>query len=258
MASPDGTRGVFSYHRFVYRPATGWRAFPDGGVPAYDDDTFAVGVYDMETGAYRLAYAGPNDMWQHGQGEPYVSQVSDGKAIVNQAGQLASDYSFHTEHMLLDLDTAELSYLPLDVELSGMGLEPGYFYLVDGKGTIVVIALPKGRSEGLRDWRSDESVSKEIWLRHPDGTYDKAADAIHYYGFTGGVVHYYSSDARLYMVYDTVTGESAPGEGYPPSLPEKTVDLRVQGDGSSLELAVKGPDGWEARDAGLDPSGFFR
>jgi len=259
MASPDGKHGVFSYHRLVYRPAAGWRAFPDGGIPKYEEDSFAIGVYDMRTGRYRLAESGPNGRWEHGQGEPYVAQVVDGMAIINRGGQLASDGGFLSDHMMLDLDTAELSPLPIEEELAGMGLLPGYYYLADAEGTMAVIAIPAGSQDALKDWRSDESVSKEIWLRHPDGTYEKAADAIHYYGFTGGLVHYYSSDSRRYMVYDTTTGVSAPGEGYPPSQPEKTADLRVHGDNrAGLEVAVKGPDGWKTRDAGINPEGFFR
>ena len=31
----DQRRVVFSAHHYAYRPASGWRAFPDGGVPDY-------------------------------------------------------------------------------------------------------------------------------------------------------------------------------------------------------------------------------
>lgn len=40
---------LFSFHRFAYRPATGWRAFPDGGIPNYVRDINILGTYDLQT-----------------------------------------------------------------------------------------------------------------------------------------------------------------------------------------------------------------
>jgi hypothetical protein len=40
---------VFSAHQFAYRAATGWRAFPDGGIPDYVTDVNLLGVYDLQT-----------------------------------------------------------------------------------------------------------------------------------------------------------------------------------------------------------------
>src|SRR3972149_26539 len=31
----DNRTVLFSFNRFAYRAATGWRAFPDGGIPSY-------------------------------------------------------------------------------------------------------------------------------------------------------------------------------------------------------------------------------
>lgn len=258
MAAPDGSRGVFTYHRLTYRSATGWRAFPDGGIPRYIDDESSVGVYDIESGEFCIALRYKNERWTDGQGTAYISQVTNGVAVLNRGGQLRDDLGrSEYEYLLLDLDTLKTTDLPLMEELEGMGLELGHFFLVDDAGTIIVIALPNGAADKLRDWTRDGSVAKGIWLRHPGGGYEKAADAIHYYGFTDGLVHYYCGDQRAYMVYDTKTGRGAPGGKYPPSSPDKTIDLRVSDGGNSLTVGRNGHGGWSYTDAGIDPDDLF-
>ena len=46
---------LFSFHRFAYRAATGWRAFPDGGIPDYATDISVLGTYDLQTRKLNVA-----------------------------------------------------------------------------------------------------------------------------------------------------------------------------------------------------------
>ncbi len=52
----DGRIGIFTMKRLVYRPASGWRAFPDGGIPKYLMDRNYIAVYDFTSGRTRVIY----------------------------------------------------------------------------------------------------------------------------------------------------------------------------------------------------------
>lgn len=255
-ATPDGTRGVFTYHRYVYRPAAGLRAFPDGGIPDYVYDDHSIGIYDFGSGSIEVVFSDENTLWTDGQGVPNVSRLTDGYALITRGGQLRDDLgSMHTEVLLLNLETKEITVLPLERELEDRGLEPGGLDLEGDDGTLVFVALPKEAAEGKPRWGSDESVCKEVWIRHPDGGYEKVADAIHYYGYDDGKIHYYPCDGDGYMVYDSLTGKRTAGRGNPPLRQDATVDLAVSSGGRGrLSIGRKGPDGWSYTDAGVDPA----
>jgi hypothetical protein len=64
----DRKRILFSYHHFTYRPAAGWRAFPDGGVPKYLKDVNLVGTYDLPRKKVTILRRENNRDWQPGSG----------------------------------------------------------------------------------------------------------------------------------------------------------------------------------------------
>ncbi|HEX9860387.1 MAG TPA: hypothetical protein VGB23_04230 [Nitrospirota bacterium] len=256
-STPDGRLGVFSHHRLVYRPASGWRAFPDGGIPRYVKDIDLLGILDMQTGDVRVVSREKNREFQPGQGEYYVSHVSDGKAVITRGGQLRSGTaSFVSENFMLDLATGVMEPLPLKDELASHGRGLAYFYLVDSLGTLVFVTPPLGADTNYVD---KESNPKGIWIRHPDGRYEKAADAIHYYPTSDGLVHYFSTDHR-YLVYDPATGGSRiPPGRYPPTWDGDNIhNLAVSPDDPDrLSIVVHRGDDWEYRDAGVEVGALY-
>lgn len=56
VVADDSRLGVFTYKRRVYRPASGWRGFPDGG-PAKDLlNENGVATYDPVSGSVRVLW----------------------------------------------------------------------------------------------------------------------------------------------------------------------------------------------------------
>lgn len=250
--TPDGRLGVFSHHRYVYRPAAGWRAFPDGGIPYYVRDENLLGILDMQTGKVRVVLREDNERYTDGQGGFFISHISDGKAVVSGGGQLRKDLSVSSYYTrMLDLATCELSPLPLREELESHGRGLAYFYMVDDEGTLVFITGPYGTDS---DYVGKESNVKEVWVRHPDGEYELAAEVIHYYPTRDGLVHYFSTDHR-YLAYDPDTDEvRTPPERYPPTWDDSaTRGLTVSPDDRNrLSKVVWQGDDWHYEDAGVE------
>ena len=58
VALPDGRLAV-AYHQYLYRPAAGYAAYPDGGIPLTLRDRFVVGVVSPD-GTIRTLAELPN------------------------------------------------------------------------------------------------------------------------------------------------------------------------------------------------------
>ena len=50
----DNHTVLFSFHHSSYRPAVGWRAFPDGGIPDCVTDIVLLGTYDVQSRGIRI------------------------------------------------------------------------------------------------------------------------------------------------------------------------------------------------------------
>ncbi len=231
----DGRYGIFSHHRYVYRHATGMRAFPDGGIPYYEKDVDTLGVYEFATGKVRIVRSEKNRDFQPGQGTFMVTMTSNTKAVISQGGQGRRDYMPMLRQYMLDIPSGEMTPIDIKWELEKLGRAPGYMYLVDDSGTLVLVTAPEGEDSS---WVGKESNPKEVWIRHPDGGYEKAATVIHYYATRDGLLHYYGYNEKKYLVYDPATHESRTPPGrYPPSLPDSDVDLVITPDDrNSLSL----------------------
>jgi len=256
-ATTDGAYGIFSHHRYVYRPAKGMRAFPDGGIPRYDIDTDTLGVYEFATGRVRIVRREKNTFWQPGQGRFTVTMTSNTKAVISQGGQRRSDYMMELRQYMLDIPTGETTPLPIKDELDRLGRAPGYMYLVDDAGTLVLVTAPKGEDSS---WVGRESNPKEVFIRHPDGSYEKAATVVHYYPTTDGLVHYYDYEQKKYLAYDPATHESRTPPGrYPPTWStDKVHNLAISPDDrNKLSIVVRNGDKWEYRHAGFEGENLY-
>ncbi|HEU0007086.1 MAG TPA: hypothetical protein VFS12_13965, partial [Terriglobia bacterium] len=77
---------LFSFHRFAYRAATGWRAFPDGGIPDYATDINILGTYDLQTRKIKILRREKNSQWQPGSGLFTIQSTKGYKALISQGG----------------------------------------------------------------------------------------------------------------------------------------------------------------------------
>ena len=84
----DGRTVLFTLHQLMYQPATGWRAFPDGGTPRYLKDVNTLGTYDIQTHAARTLHRERNTRWQPGGGSLTIHGFEGTKALISQSGQL--------------------------------------------------------------------------------------------------------------------------------------------------------------------------
>jgi hypothetical protein len=199
--------GVFSYKHRVYRPATGWRAFPDGGPTKDLLNENGIATYDLATGKVRV-------LWRQNvldsQWLPEVScsvaALAGTRAMAVCSGQRRSDYKVETERFWLDLGSGTTTPLPLDAELEARGRRAVEIHLLDPAGNLALVLslpdLPEGR-------RKLEPV-RELLLRRPSGEYLSIGRIIHYYGFLNGEIHFWSADHR-YLIYRPADGNLRPG-----------------------------------------------
>jgi hypothetical protein len=196
----DNRTVLFSFHRFTYRPATGWRAFPDGGIPDYVMDTNLVGVYDLRTLEHKIFLREINTSWQQGSGLFFIHSVKGSKALVTRGGQLRGPFKLATKYLMLDIETGKPVPLDLKSELNQRGRDPGYIYLVDADGTLVFVTLSINEAQDSRAYRNTALVP-EIWVRTPGGNYVKAAASAHYQNTVNGDVIYWEPSTRDFMAF---------------------------------------------------------
>ncbi|MBI5190977.1 MAG: hypothetical protein HZA22_09905 [Nitrospirae bacterium] len=246
----DGQKVVFTAKLLAYRPATGWNAFPDGGIPKYVRDEDVLGIYDMETREARIVVRRENEEWQPGQGEYFVSHISGDKAVVTEGGQRRDDYMSDYRMSMFDVDTGEFTPLPLKEELARRGLGMGYFYLLNGDGDILIVARPLMKAAGKEPPKTDDNAPQEFWLRSPGGGFTHVGRDGDYNGFEGGEVFFYSFGERRVFATDVKTGVVRDAGRYtPPMQPDAVRDVRIGFTGQpgtgSLEVWVKRGESWE-------------
>lgn len=195
-----GQIGIFTYKKIIYKPATGWRAFPDGGIPLYIKDIDYIAVYDFAKRKIKIVHQESNlkGHWGDGHGEFFVNATYGKKVLVSRGGQRRFDLK--SEHLFywLELDSGRLMELPLAEELAQRGLEVGYLYLIDEVGTLILVAPSLGSSP---NWTRDMKVNPHLLIRHSNGDYEDITRIVPYYGVKNKDVHYWSSDNK-YMVYN--------------------------------------------------------
>ena len=246
----DGKTILFTYHDYAYRPATGWRAFPDGGISKYVRDSSLIGCYDLSSSKVRLLLRENNSEWQPGSGLYTINGVNGRTALLSQGGQLRGPFRLGGRYLLLDLVGGNMKRLDLNGDMAKLGMDPGEIYLVDPDGTILFVALSQALAKEPR--KNDDL--KEIWLRTPDGSYLKVASASTYETVRNREVIYWVRETRQYHAYslDTSKTREAP-EFRPAGYVDVTEGANVSADGRVLEYGVKVDGTWRYRPAGLSP-----
>jgi len=208
VVADGGKTGVFTYKYRIYRPAAGWRAFPDGGPSRDVVNENGIAAYDFATGGTQV-------LWRQNVMEsrwlPAAScSVADaaGKTVLAIcSGQRRSDYRHDNERFWVDLDSGETAALPLEEELAARGWEKGSLYLVDEDRTLVLMRPFPEHPQGNR---ALEPV-RELLVRRPSGDYLRVGDAVYYYGCRNREIHYWSGDGR-YRIFDLDSGVYRTGD----------------------------------------------
>ena len=236
---------VFSAHHYAYRPATGWRAFPDGGVPDYVTDSNILGIYDLQTQDVSIIRREENSEWQPGNGNFFVITTQGSKALVSQGGQLLGPFRHGVKHLLLDFVTHDLEALDLKGELAARNRDTGYLYLVDSAGTLVFVTLSLEEAKDAGAYRQGRSIP-EIWVRTPLGEYLKVVASAHYKGVHQGEVIYWEPATRAFMAFSLANRTTRPAtEFQEPGYVDVVTGVTLTSDRKGLQFGTNLADQWQ-------------
>jgi hypothetical protein len=252
LANDDRTV-LFTAHQFVYQPAAGWRAFPDGGIPHYLKDINIIGAYDITTGKSRTLHREQNTRWQPGSGTMTIHALNGTKALISQGGQLRRSFDTAIYYFLVDVQSGKSSELDLKSELARKGRQPGVIYLVDDNGTLVFLTSPLQRTQGSVTSQDDPSVP-EIWVRTPTGQLLKAANSAHYECTKNGEVIYWDPATRTFLGFSISARQTRTIPGYRvPGYQDVTKGVIVSSDRRHLQLGDKIKGEWHYRSLDVKP-----
>jgi hypothetical protein len=254
--------GIFTYKRFIYRPAQGWRAFPDGGPIKPLADRNYIAALDMGSGAVKILFQEKNDWWQPDQGHFSVVATCGNRALIVQGGQKRKDYLNARKYFWVSLASYGLENLLIEEELARMGLALGYLYLIDESGTLVLVCPPLDYPASKPSWFRNPELTPELLIRRASGTYDRVGPIRDYYGYKDDEVHFWSADNH-YQVYDLRTqtvraGESSEYRSIMLEKPSLDVDLKVlYSNGNKLHIGNKVQGEWHYEVLKLDEDKYF-
>jgi hypothetical protein len=245
---------LFSFHRFAYRAATGWRAFPDGGVPDYITDVNLLGVYDLETQEHKILLREKNTDWQPGSGLFFIHSVKGRKALISQGGQLRGPFKLAIKYIMLDFISGKTATLDLKSDLKQRGRDPGYIYLVDEDGMLVLVTLSLDEAKDSRAYRNTTLVP-EIWVRTPGGNYMKAAASAHYQCTRNGDVIYWEPTTRDFMAFSIADQKTRKVPEYKvPGHQDVGEAVILSSDRKAIESGVNVNGKWNYKTLDLKPN----
>ena len=245
---------LFSFHRFAYRAATGWRAFPDGGIPDYATDISLLGTFDLQTRAINILRRERNSQWQPGSGVFTIQSTKGYKALISQGGQLRGSFESGVKYVLLDFKLGDSTDADLKSDLAARGRDSGQIYLVDGEGTLVFVTLSLEEAKNSSSNRRSKLIP-EIWVRTTDGKFMKAGASAHYECTRNGEVIYWEPSTRDFMAFsisNRTTRKAA--EVKVAGFEDVTQGVILSSDRKGLEFGTKVNGQWKYESVGLDPS----
>ena len=190
--SHDEKIGLFVFKREHYYPGTMGLLGP-GTPDKFVVNASMIGSYDMATGDVRVLYRRDN-------GNRWVDESHD-FGIVDAFGSRALIYADGDYHWL-DLNSGELTKIPLIAELTSRGRGQGQVILVDELGSLILINKAFGQAMNY-------SAPEEIWLRRPNGEYERmvqgSATFGDFYGVRNNELYFYSQADRSYVAYNLQT-----------------------------------------------------
>lgn len=244
---------LFTYHRYTYRPATGWRAFPDGGIPRYEQDSSLIGVYDLARNTVRILRREDNSDWQPGSGLYTIQAVKGAKALLAQGGQLRGAFKLGLRYLLLDVGQRSGTSLDLKGDLAKLGRECGEIYLVDPDGTLLFVTLPLSAEDDSRLQRKNHDAS-EIWVRTAAGDYLKVAAASLYETVRNGEVIYWIRATRQFRAFSLSTHQTRPAPEFKfADYVDVTEGVILSANQKGLEYGVKVNGVWQYQPIELTP-----
>ena len=245
---------LFSFHRFAYRAATGWRAFPDGGIPDYATDISLLGTFDLQTRGIKILRRERNSQWQPGSGLFTIQSTKGYKALISQGGQLRGSFESGVKYVLLDFKLGDSTDVDLKSDLAARGRDSGQIYLVDGEGTLVFVTLSLEEAKDSRPHRNSRVVP-EIWVRTPVGDYLKAAVSAHYQCERNGEVIYWEPSTRDFMAF-SISGRTTrkATEFKVAEYEDVTQGVILSSDRKKLEFGVKVNGEWKYELLDLEPN----
>lgn len=246
--STDGNTGLFVFKHERYYPET-MGLLAAGRPRKYLANRSVIGTYDLATGKTRV-------LQRRDHGNKYVNEREDFQ-LMEARGARALLWGGDGNYHWLDINSGELTTVPLMEELEGRGRSVGRIHLLDERGTLLFEnrALPES---------FDTSAPEELWLRRPSGEYERVAEVLPgsagYYGFRENEVHFYSSAQRAYLIYNLDRRDFRKGDPRrAPSMRDYdvTVDFRVDDHGSPQpKVGRKVGDKWEYREVSIDTKGL--
>jgi hypothetical protein len=190
--SRDQKIGLFVFKREHYYPGTMGLLGP-GTPDKFVVNVSMIGSYDMATGNVRVLYRRDN-------GNRWVDESND-FGIVDAFGSRALIYADGDYHWL-DLNSGELTKIPLIAELTSRGRGQGQVILVDELGSLILINKAFGQTMNY-------SAPEEIWLRRPNGEYERmvqgSATFGDFYNVKVNELYFYSGVDRSYVAYNLQT-----------------------------------------------------
>jgi hypothetical protein len=190
VLAPGGAGVIAAYRVQRYRPAAGAAAFPDGGIPRYDEDRIVVAAIPL---------AGPAKVLQRlaNPGLPGSSHLAlrlepgdPGRILVSQSDQPSTASGVHRVRRWR-LDPAGGQALPLpdlaaELALKGLTLgasEFGDLKVLSPAGDLLIGAAgPAG---------------EELWVRQASGAWRSLGPLTHFYGLHGDEVYLWSGDQAV-------------------------------------------------------------
>jgi hypothetical protein len=194
--SPDGKTLVVAYHQLNYRPAEGFAAFPDGGVPQYDRDRIVLAISGASGSDMRVLRAFPAD-GMPGSGHIAVrAQPSDPQhMLVILTDQTSTRALPRVRRWRLNLADGGLEPFPdVERELAMVGRRLGAREFGD-----VRLAAPDGSLLlGVNGADGDQ-----LWLRTAAGRLRPLERLTHFYGQVDDEVYLWSGDNGLVQNWRT-------------------------------------------------------
>lgn len=235
---------VFSAHHYTYRPANGWRAFPDGGIPDYVTDSNVLGTFDLQTQEIKIIRREKNSEWQPGSGNFFIIATQGSKALVSQGGQLRGPFAHGVKHLLIDFVTFDLEAIDLKGDLAERQRDTGYLYLVDNDGTLVFVTLSLEEAKDASAYHKGKHIP-EIWVRTPAGEYFKVVASDHYKGVHHGELIYWEPATRDFMAFSIANRTTrAATEFREPGYVDVVTDISLSTDRKELQFGRKVADQW--------------
>lgn len=229
----DGRRCVFGFHDVIYRPATGMRAFPDGGIPRYLVDQHILAMVDVQTGEITLLLERTNKDFQRGQGGFHVGSVRGQHVLVTQGGQgrhTPSEYRWwHVQ-----LSNGAHQQFRLREEFKKVGHKVKYAVIGDDDFTLIV------QTEAI------DGGSNAVWSRTRDGTLLELATTDYYYGVHDEQIWFYDPERRAGGRTNMHTGETVWNRSASFHIPrvEVTTGCQPTSDHKGLKYQSREPSGW--------------